>query len=255
MSNDKDFTNIGACEICRQTKNKAELIPMKSIRPSVSSVILKEHPATSMEGYICMKDLNHYRVEHIEELMRSELGVLSELEAEVVRSLSEEELVSQNMNQQFDAHITLGERVADKVAEFGGSWKFISFFGAFILAWILINSLVLLSNAYDPYPFILLNLILSCLASIQAPVIMMSQNRQEAKDRMRSEQDFKVNLKAELEIRLMHEKIDHLLNHQWQSLLESQQMIMDMISESNLETEGMLEVGSNKPNGILEKDR
>jgi len=221
------------CAICKVRKNQAQLIPFSSICPSVASVIFKEHPDCEKTGYICLDDLNHYRMEHIQELLTAERGELSEIESDVVKSLAENELIAKNLNDQYDEQIPLGARVADKVAEFGGSWRFIISFGVFILIWIVINSILILTKAFDPYPFILLNLILSCLASLQAPIIMMSQNRQEAKDRLRSEHDYKVNLKAELEIRLMHEKIDHLLNHQWQSLLESQQLIMDMITESS----------------------
>ena len=224
---------VEVCEICNLPKNKADMIPFSSVRPSTAAVILKEHPECSAAGYICLADLNHYRVEHIQELLTVERGELSEIEADVVRSLADEELVSQNLNDKFDEKVPLGARVADKVALFGGSWRFIISFGVFILIWIVINTLVILFKPFDSYPFILLNLILSCLASLQAPIIMMSQNRQEAKDRLRSEHDYKVNLKAELEIRLMHEKIDHLLNHQWQSLLESQQLIMDMLNENS----------------------
>lgn len=105
---------------------------------------------------------------------------------------------------------TLGERIADRVAEFGGSWTFIITFLSFMLVWISVNTMQLLKSAFDPYPFILLNLLLSCLAALQAPVIMMSQNRQEAKDRERAKQDFEINQKAEAEIRTLHHKLDHL---------------------------------------------
>jgi len=97
--------------------------------------------------------------------------------------------------------------------------------------WIALNSVLLLRRPFDPYPFILLNLVLSCLAAIQAPVIMMSQNRQESKDRLRSQHDYRVNLKAELEIRQLHDKIDHLLSHQWERLVEIQQIQIDLLSE------------------------
>ena len=115
--------------------------------------------------------------------------------------------------------------------DFGGSWIFISLFGAFILIWIVINTVLLMVRPFDPYPFILLNLMLSCLAAVQAPIIMMSQNRQEARDRLRSESDYRVNLKAELEIRHLHEKLDHLLQHQWQRLIEIQQIQIELMNE------------------------
>ena len=117
------------------------------------------------------------------------------------------------------------------IASFGGSWRFIIIFGVFILTWIVINILFLAEKGFDPYPFILLNLILSCLAALQAPVIMMSQNRQEEKDRDRSKQDYMVNLKAELEIRMLHEKLDHLIIHQQQELLNTQQVQVEMMGD------------------------
>ena len=127
--------------------------------------------------------------------------------------------------------LTLGEALADRIATFGGSWRFIIVFGSVLLVWILINTIALAAKPFDPYPFILLNLILSCLAAIQAPVIMMSQNRQETKDRLRSENDYRVNLKAELEIRHLHEKVDHLLSRQWERLAEIQQIQIELLSE------------------------
>ena len=132
---------------------------------------------------------------------------------------------------QFERKWTLGERLADRIAEFGGSWTFLICFGVFMLIWITANSLILFWRPIDPYPFILLNLVLSCLAAIQAPIIMMSQNRQEAKDRLRSQHDYQVNLKAELEIRQLHEKVDHLLVHQWERLVEIQEIQLELLSE------------------------
>jgi uncharacterized membrane protein len=136
---------------------------------------------------------------------------------------------------QFQKKLSFGERLADHIADFGGSWTFISLFGAFILIWIVINTILLIVRPFDPYPFILLNLMLSCLAAVQAPIIMMSQNRQEARDRLRSESDYRVNLKAELEIRHLHEKLDHLLQHQWERLIEIQQIQIELMNELTAE--------------------
>jgi len=127
--------------------------------------------------------------------------------------------------------LTTGQRIADKVASFGGSWRFIILFGLFLFIWISINIFWLVNKGFDPYPFILLNLILSCLAAIQAPVIMMSQNRQEEKDRERAKKDYMINLKSELEIRILHEKIDHLIMHQQQELLEIQKVQIEMMND------------------------
>lgn len=126
--------------------------------------------------------------------------------------------------------LTVGQRVADKVATFGGSWTFIISFGVFILIWITANVVWLANKSFDPYPFILLNLILSCLAALQAPVIMMSQNRQEEKDRERAKKDYMINLKSELEIRTLHEKIDHFIMDQQQELLELQKVQIEMMT-------------------------
>ncbi|NCA21889.1 MAG: DUF1003 domain-containing protein, partial [Crocinitomicaceae bacterium] len=127
--------------------------------------------------------------------------------------------------------MTLGQKMADKVATFGGSWSFILFFAGFMFIWISSNVILLANKGFDPYPFILLNLILSCLAAIQAPIIMMSQNRQEEKDRERSKKDYMINLKSELEIRTLHEKIDHLIMHQQRELLEIQKVQIDMMKD------------------------
>lgn len=129
----------------------------------------------------------------------------------------------------YGKQLTLGQRVADELAKFGGSWNFILGFGSILLVWIGVNTVILGTRAFDPYPFILLNLVLSSLAALQAPVIMMSQNRLETRDRLRAEEDYRVNLKAELEIGLLHEKLDPILLHQWQHLLEIQELHLDIL--------------------------
>ena len=160
-----------------------------------------------------------------------EIGELTSLDQEVIESLQEHELLTENIEKQFERKLTFGEHLSDKIAEFGGSWKFIIIFGGVLVVWIIINGVLLATRAFDPYPFILLNLILSCLAALQAPVIMMSQNRAEARDRLRAENDYKVNLKAELEIRHLHEKIDHLLRKQYNRLFEIQQIQIELLEE------------------------
>jgi len=164
-------------------------------------------------------------------VLEEEKGELSTLEEQVVRSLREQELLSKNVDLEFEQQLTFGERMADRIAEFGGSWRFVIGFLVIVVVWVVVNAVVLLWRPFDPYPFILLNLVLSCLAALQAPVILMSQNRQEAKDRLRGEHDYRVNLKAELEIRLLHTKLDQLLTHQWQRLLEIQRIQTELIDE------------------------
>lgn len=126
---------------------------------------------------------------------------------------------------------TFGQRVADKVATFGGSWTFIISFMVFLSLWIFSNVYFLANKGFDPYPFILLNLILSCIAALQAPIIMMSQNRQEEKDRERAKKDFYVNLKAEQEIRVLQEKLDHILEHQHEELLKIQETQLKLLED------------------------
>jgi uncharacterized membrane protein len=201
------------------------------IRDAIAHVIKAEHSDWSAEGFICRTDLSHYRNKYIQDLLESEKGELSSLEQEVVNSIQAQQVLATNIDEEFEQEWTIGERMADRIANFGGSWTFLIFFAIFISAWITMNSIVFFSRQIDPYPYILLNLLLSCLAAIQAPIIMMSQNRQEVKDRLRSQHDYQVNLKAELEIRHLHEKIDHLLSRQWERLVQIQEIQLDLLSE------------------------
>jgi len=219
------------CQVCHRKFARTHLVPADLIHGPELEAIVAEHPEWSPAGYVCLPDLNHYRTQHVRSALEAERGELTHLEKEVLESLREQELLSRNVNREFDQGSTFGERVADRVAEFGGSWRFIISFGCFLALWILINTVALYRRPWDPYPYILLNLILSCIAALQAPVIMMSQNRQEAKDRIRAENDYQVNLKAELEIRSLHAKLDLLLTHQWQRLLEIQEIQTEMMQE------------------------
>ena len=185
----------------------------------------------SDDGWICDDDLNRYRHQYVRSLLETERGELTTLDAEVLQSLRDQELLSRNPETTVEPS-TAGERLADRVAALGGSWRFISLFMGMLLAWVAANSIVYVMRPFDPYPFIFLNLILSCVAALQAPVIMMSQNRQEARDRLHAMHDYQVNLKAELEIRHLHQKLDHLLSHQWERMVEIQQIQMQLINES-----------------------
>jgi uncharacterized membrane protein len=224
---EKTFT----CRICGEAKECGEVLPGSMVRGSVLEMIRKKSPGFTEDDYICLKDLNRLRTEYVEGVLQEERGHLSKLEEQVIGSMQEHEILSQNINLQFEQEITLGERVADRVTEFGGSWTFIVTYLVLVAIWVAINSLVLLVRPFDPYPYIFLNLILSGLAGIQAPIILMSQNRQDAKDRMRSEHDYRLNLKAELEIRHLNEKMDMLLTHQWERLLEIQRIQMEVMEE------------------------
>jgi uncharacterized membrane protein len=145
-------------------------------------------------------------------------GDIPPREQKVIERIAKRLAISRNVYVEHDIGLSFGERLADRVASFGGSWTFLISFGVVLLAWVALNSLVL-ARAFDPYPYILLNLFLSMLASIQAPVIMMSQNRQATKDRLQATQDYEVNLKAEIEIMALHEKLDEMRNKDLAELL------------------------------------
>jgi uncharacterized membrane protein len=219
------------CEVCGRSFPSRALVPAEFVRDPVQTLLKEICPAWSSESFVCMADLNRLRVEYVERSLTEERGELTELERDVVESLKQLDLVASNPVEDFDRQVTVGERVADRVASFGGSWTFLICFAAVLFGWILLNTAALFAKPFDPFPFILLNLVLSCLAAIQAPVIMMSQNRQEAKDRLRSEHDYRVNLKAELEIRHLHSKLDLLMNHQWHRLLEVQRLQTELLQQ------------------------
>ena len=207
------------CQVCKKSKSPNSGMVAELIRPSLLEFIKKKMPDLDNKAFICFEDLGEFRKDYVKEVLEDELGELSALDQEVIESLEQHEILSSDIIKQFERKLTFGERLSDQIAEFGGSWKFLITFGAVILIRIGFNGVML-----APYPFILLNLVLSCLAAVQAPVIMMSQNRSEARDRLRAENDYKVNLKAELEIRHLHEKLDHLLRRQYNRLFEIQQI-------------------------------
>jgi len=217
------------CAICN--KQVHEPTRFATVRPTLASLITAEHPNLTADDVVCGRHIGDYRSRYVADLLDRERGELGELEKEVVESLAREETISRDVETTWEHRRSLGERIADGVADFGGSWTFIGIFFAVLVVWMGFNAWVATRSVFDPYPFILLNLVLSCLAAIQAPIIMMSQNRQEAKDRLRSENDFRVNLKAELEIRHLHEKIDHLLNRQWERLAEIQQIQLEILQD------------------------
>jgi len=203
----------------------------KSIRHSLLNFIQKENPNFTSDNYLSLSELKNFRKNYISHFLTEEIGELDELDKTVLASLTEKTTLTDKIDGEEHQLITTGQRIADKVATFGGSWTFIISFGVFLLIWISINIYWLSNKGFDPYPFILLNLILSCIAAMQAPVIMMSQNRQEAKDRERAKNDYMINLKSELEIRMLHEKIDHLIMHQQQELLEIQKVQIEMMND------------------------
>jgi uncharacterized membrane protein len=210
---------------------EGEEVVGSEIREGILALIRREYPHFGPDSVITLAELNTYRRRYIASLIEQEHGELAALDQEVMAAIQGNSILSENIEEEIESDLTFSERLADTVAAFGGSWTFILAFFLFILAWMAVNVWVLATKPFDPYPFILLNLLLSCLAAIQAPIIMMSQNRQEAKDRRRAEHDYKINLKAELEIKMLSDKIDHLLVHQSKKLLEIQELQADYLED------------------------
>lgn len=218
--------------ICDDSKKEDEAyIKGSLIRDSIFELIKNDVPYFTKECYIRQKEVNRYRNIHLRRLIKQEKDNFDKLDKLVIDAISNKNVISDNIEDDLDKDLTSGQKIADKVAEFGGSWIFIVTFTLFMVIWMSINVWFLSKRPFDPFPFILLNLILSMLAAIQAPVIMMSQNRQEDRDRKRGENDYKINLKAELEIKLLHEKIDHLILSQNKRLLEMQELQMDYLED------------------------
>jgi uncharacterized membrane protein len=209
-----------------------ERVSGKSVRASILGLIQKDHPEFTTDKFLSAGEFNSYREKYIEGFLTKQIGELTELEKKVLESLKENTTLTDKIDGEEEIEaMTYGQRIADKVADFGGSWTFIISFGVFLFLWIALNIVWLANKGFDPYPFILLNLILSSIAAIQAPVIMMSQNRQEDKDRERGKKDYMVNLKSELEIRMLHEKIDHLIINQQQEILDVQKAQLEMMED------------------------
>ncbi|CAO4147543.1 DUF1003 domain-containing protein [Methylorubrum thiocyanatum] len=219
------------CAITGVEMNRRNLVPVASLRPALAEHIRVDYPELSEDALISSKALAGYRTRFVAELLAEEHGEYSDLDRQVAESIAAQDTIAENIEEDYDEHRSFGEQVSDGLAAFGGSWAFLISFALVLVAWMAVNVTMGELKAFDPYPFILLNLVLSCLAAIQAPIIMMSQSRQDKKDRLRSNNDYRVNLKAELEIRHLHEKMDHLVTKQWQRLAEIQQIQLEMLQD------------------------
>ena len=218
------------CALCEREVRRAERVRVEAIRPADAERIAHANPdRLPGSGVVCRNCLQRERLAHVMDQLESERGQLSDIEADVARRAGEHLTIADNLAKRFAHDITFGERIADKVAEVGGSWSFVIGFLVVLGAWIALN-VALATRAFDPYPYILLNLVLSCIAALQAPVIMMAQNRQASRDRMQAEEDFRVNLKAELEIASLHEKVDHLLHAEWERMVELLEMQLELLN-------------------------
>lgn len=224
-------TNDRRCQLCGRTGRRGELLRAEAVRPQVANHVAASRPQWTGTGFICRSCLAIENGSYMVAQLEHERGELSAIELDLARRSGESTLVAAHLDEEFERSITFGQHAADTTARIGGSWGFVIGFAVVLALWIALNTLVLAERAFDPFPYILLNLVLSSLAALQAPIIMMAQNRQAARDRAQADQDFRVNLKAEIAVMNLHEKLDHLLHTQWEQLLELQQMQIDMLAD------------------------
>jgi uncharacterized membrane protein len=218
------------CSVCGATVDTRHLANPQKMEEGLVDMIRLDHPTWDAKRGVCPKCREQYRAKKFLGYLESEYRKITDMERNLVAQIARRGRISKEVNEEFEERMTVGEHLADRVAQFGGSWTFIFIFGGILLVWMLVNTVTLfLRKPFDPYPFILLNLVLSTLAALQAPVIMMSQNRQAAKDRLEAKHDYEVNLMAEMEIRDLHDKLDALRFKQWHELWKMQQRQMEVL--------------------------
>jgi uncharacterized membrane protein len=230
-------TPSSACALCDPGPGGGDPRPLSSLGPAIAALIRADHPDLAADAPICRRHRAHYRGRHIGDLLAAERGALTALDREVLDSIAAEVTVAVPPDAP-EPPRSFGDRASDRMAAFGGTWRFLALFAAVLAVWMAVNSaLVLGGGAFDPYPFILLNLVLSCLAAVQAPVIMMSQRRTEARDRARAESDYKVNLKAELEIRALHDRLDRQILLQSERLAAIETLLIEVLDSERAAAE------------------
>jgi len=217
------------CSLCGSPVDGRKLISPQKLENLILDIIKRDRPEWDAKRGICPHCHEQFRAKKFLGYLEKEYEKISEMERSVVTQIARRGRVSRMVQQEYEAAMTMGERVADKVAKFGGSWTFIGIFGGILFTWMAINAIVLAR------PFILLNLVLSTLAALQAPVIMMSQNRQAEKDRLQATQDYQINLMAEVEIRDLHDKMDGLRYKQWHELWHMQQRQLELLEHLHKE--------------------
>ena len=223
------------CSLCGTSVDSRTMVGSQKLEPAIVNLIKRDRPEWPGTRGICQNCREQYRAKKFLGYLEDEFDKISDMEKSLVTRLAHRGRVSRLVNQEFEAQMTFGEHVADQVAQFGGSWTFIGIFGGILVVWMAINSFFLLRKPFDPYPYILLNLVLSTLAALQAPVIMMSQNRQSEKDRLQAKQDYEINLMAEIEIRDLHDKLDSLRYKQWHELWHLQQRQLELLEHLHKE--------------------
>lgn len=219
------------CLVDGKTYHVDEGLYLADLSTTIRQRVKRDYPEAKVTDFICGHHLLKYRLANVDAMINSDLKQSQKINRKLTRAMQSDDYEITDVNETLSRSLTFGERVADDVARFGGSWGFIGIFVFILLAWMLINGLQLFGVHFDPYPFILLNLVLSCIAAIQAPIIMMSQNRSADRDRMAAENDFHVNLKSEHELRILHAKLDHLSQNQIPHTLEVEKLQIEILSE------------------------
>ena len=223
------------CSLCKTMVDRRKLVSPQKMENQLLDIIRHERPEWDGTHGVCGECVDQYRAKKFLTYLEAEYRKITDMEQALVSKIARGGRVSRLVDREFEERMTFGQRVADKVAQFGGSWPFIFVFGAVLFGWMLVNSWILARHPFDPYPYILLNLGLSALAALQAPVIMMSQNRQAEKDRLHAQQDYEINLMAEFEIRDLHDKLDALRYKQWHELWHIQQRQLELLEHLHSE--------------------
>ena len=231
------------CSLCSTPTDTRKLVAPQKLENKIVELIKQDRPEWEAKRGICPNCLEQYRAKKFLGYLEAEYTKISDLEKSLISKIARRGRVSKLVNVEYEATMTLGEHLADRVAKFGGSWPFIGIFGAILVGWMAFNTWVLATHAFDPYPYILLNLVLSTIAALQAPVIMMSQNRQAEKDRLQAQQDYEINLMAEIEIRDLHDKLDGLRYKQWHELWHIQQRQLEILEHLHKELSHPAEKG------------
>lgn len=225
------MAKTAVCIVDQQRYQVVDGMRLEELETSLRQMILKDFPQAHNSSFICSEHLVHYRLAKMDAMIENDYQQNDKVNAQLSKILANHTYRVVDVNSELESSLTFGQRVADGVARFGGSWAFIISFVVVMLVWMLLNVLPIFSHHFDPYPFILLNLFLSMVAAIQAPLIMMSQNRAAEYDRLQAANDFKVNSMSEEEIRVLHSKVDHLIQQDEPNMLEIQKMQTQMLGE------------------------
>ncbi|MHA8111393.1 DUF1003 domain-containing protein [Lactobacillaceae bacterium Melli_B4] len=210
-------------------KNEGRIL--KDLDSTIYGHIKHDYAKSSDNDFICNQHLLKYQVDMVNQLIRDDEHRNQKIDRKLTRTLRDDDYKIKDINDALNSSETFGQRVADQVARFGGSWGFILAFVIFLLTWMAINVFHILGAHFDPYPFILLNLALSCISAIQAPIIMMSQNRSTHRDRLDADNDYHVNLKSESELRILHAKLDQLNQNQMPHSFEIEKLQLEILGE------------------------